>query len=293
MLERGPDPVRPVTVEHVVSQYFAQMPTQGVVGNIHAPTDTPEYWVGRYGNYQQFGHAGMDFKCPIGTRVYAMADGVVLYAGWGYNLPGTGNVRKWLLYANFPGKVTVIQHPGWVGVYAHQSEFRVAKDQTVTMGQVIGLSGNTGGVDPHLHVEALVDLSYKTGGGLIYGRTDPRKFFGGIAAQGTITPVQEDDDMALPADFENEWATMKQQMASLVDNVATKTDVPTADENKFVQAALVSLVNNVATKADLSGVSAAVAAAAGSGASKEEIKAAVDAAMSAGLKVDVTVNGGK
>lgn len=116
---------------------------------------------------------------------------------------------------------------------------------------------------------------------------------GGIAAMGeTTTPIQE-DDMALPADFENEWATMKLQMASLVDNVVTKKDVPTAEENKFTQAALVSLVNNVATKADLSGVSAAVVSAAQSGASTEEIRAAVDAAMAAGLKVDVTVNGGK
>lgn len=116
----------------------------------------------------------------------------------------------------------------------------------------------------------------------------------GIAAMGeTTTPLSEEDDMALPADFENEWAVMKEQMASLVTNVATKADVPTKAQNEFTQAALVSLVNNVATKADLSGVSAAVVSAAQSGASKDEIRAAVDAAMAAGLKVDVTVNGGK
>ncbi|WP_160665295.1 M23 family metallopeptidase [Pseudarthrobacter sp. ATCC 49987] len=198
--------MRPVTVEHVVSQYFAQMATQGIVGNINAPTDTPEYWVGRYGNYQPFGHAGMDFKCPIGTRVYAMADGVVLYAGWGYNLPGTGPVRKWLLYANFPGIVTVIQHPGWIGVYAHLSDNDMAPAGTrVKMGQLIALSGNTGGVDPHLHVEALVDLSYRTGGGLIYGRTDPIKYFtaGGLTAQGTITPASEEDEVLSIED--KEW----------------------------------------------------------------------------------------
>lgn len=282
--------MRPVTVEHVVSQYFAQMPTQGVVGNIHAPTDTPEYWVGRYGNYQQFGHAGMDFKCPIGTRVYAMADGVVLYAGWGYNLPGTGNVRKWLLYKDFPGIVTVIQHPGWIGVYAHLSDNDMAPAGTpVKMGQLIGLSGNTGGVDPHLHVEALVDLSYKTGGGLIYGRTDPARFFGGIAAQGTITPVQE-DTMAFTPEQEK---FIIESLASLVDNVATKKDVASRGQIDFTEAALRSLVENVATKADLSGVSAAVANAVGAKATKTDIEAAVKAGMSAGLNVDVTVNGGK
>lgn len=185
--------MRPVTVEHEVSQAFASMPTQGVVAD-YRPSSGVGYYVWLYGNYQPSGHAGMDFGCPIGTPIHAMASGTVLYAGWGYNLPGTGPVRAWLLYATFPGKVTVIQHPWGIGVYAHQSEFRVKKGDVVTEGQVIGLSGDTGGVAPHLHVEALVDLSYKTGGGLIYGRTDPSKFFGsGLAAQGTIEPVQEDD----------------------------------------------------------------------------------------------------
>jgi murein DD-endopeptidase MepM/ murein hydrolase activator NlpD len=187
--------MRPVTVEHVVSQYFASMATQGVVGNINAPNDTVEYWVGRYGNYQPFGHAGMDFSCPIGTPIHAMADGVVLYAGWGYDLPGAGPVRKWLFYKDFPGILTVIQHDGWISAYAHQSNNdAVSVGQQIRAGQQIGLSGDTGGVDPHLHVEALVDLSYTTGDGLIYGRTDPSQFFGGLAAMGTTT---QEDDVAL------------------------------------------------------------------------------------------------
>jgi murein DD-endopeptidase MepM/ murein hydrolase activator NlpD len=196
--------MRPVTVEHVVSQYFAQMPTEGVVGNINAPSDTPEYWVGRYGNYQPYGHAGMDFKCPVGTPVRAIADGVVLYAGWGYNLPGTGPVRKWLFYKDFPGILTVIQHDGWISASAHLSDNDAAPAGTVVKaGQVVGLSGDTGGVDPHLHVEALVDLSYRTGGGLIYGRTDPSKYFtGGIAAQGSTTTSEENDVLN---DADKEW----------------------------------------------------------------------------------------
>jgi murein DD-endopeptidase MepM/ murein hydrolase activator NlpD len=186
--------MRPVDIRYEVSQFFAEMPTAGVLASW--VVNTVGWYVRLYGNYQPFGHAGMDFACPVGTRVYAMADGVVLYAGWGYNLPGTGSVRKWLLYKDFPGIVTVIQHDGWIGVYAHLSDNGMAPAGTrVKAGQLIALSGNTGGVAAHLHVEALVDLSYKTGDGLIYGRTDPRKYFGSgaLAPQGEITTVQEDD----------------------------------------------------------------------------------------------------
>lgn len=222
--------MRPVTVEHVVSQYFASMATEGVVGDINADQNTPEYWVGRYGNYQPFGHAGMDFACPIGTKVRAMADGVVLYAGWGYNLPGTGPIRAWLLYANFPGIVTVIQHPGWIGVYAHLSDNDMAPAGTrVKMGQVIGLSGNTGGVDAHLHVEALVDLSYKTGDGLIYGRTDPSRFFGAaaIAPQGTTTTLGE----LSMADIDS----ITKQLATLLERTAPiNTDAGATSLRQFI-----------------------------------------------------------
>ncbi|MDQ0854769.1 murein DD-endopeptidase MepM/ murein hydrolase activator NlpD [Arthrobacter sp. V4I6] len=181
---------------HRTTQGFASMPTAGVRGNLNAPHTTPEYYVGLYGNYQPYGHAGEDHGAPVGTPIHAMRSGTVLYAGWGYNLPGTGPIRKWLFYAGMPGKLTVIQHPGWIGAYAHQSEIRVTAGQDVTEGEVIGLTGDTGGVAPHLHVEALVDLGYRTGGGLIYGRADPAKYYGsttpGLGAQGDTTP-QEDE----------------------------------------------------------------------------------------------------
>ena len=179
------------------------MKTQGVVGNIKA-VGTDAYYVALYGNYQPFGHAGADFKCPEGTPVHAIAAGTVLWADWGTNLPGdesnAGYRKRWYLYKGFPGIVTVIQHAGWVGVYAHLSRAQMNAGDRVTEGQVIGLSGGTGGVAPHLHVEALVDLTYRTGGGLIYGRTNPEPFFGSaaIAPQGSTTeeqPAAEEDEM--------------------------------------------------------------------------------------------------
>lgn len=183
--------MRPVEAKYRISQPFGSMKTAGV-----APSKTPGtvgYYVHLYGNYQPYGHAGLDIACPEGTPVYAIAAGTVLWADWGTKLPGdetnAGYRRRWYLYKGFPGIVTVIQHAGWIGVYAHLSEARMNTGDRVTEGQQIGLSGGTGGVAPHLHVEALIDTSYKTGGGLIYGRTDPEPFFGSaaIAPQSTTT----------------------------------------------------------------------------------------------------------
>lgn len=191
--------MRPVSAEFPINQPFASMKTAGV-----APSSTPGtvgWYVKQYGNYQPHGHAGCDIACPEGTPVHAIAAGTVLWADWGTKLPGdetnAGYRRRWYLYKTFPGIVTVIQHAGWIGVYAHKSAAWMNVGDRVTEGQQIGLSGGTGGVAPHLHVEALIDLSYKTGGGLIYGRTNPEPYFGGIAAMGeTITPLSEEDFLA-------------------------------------------------------------------------------------------------
>ncbi|MFM9430076.1 M23 family metallopeptidase [Arthrobacter sp. MP_2.3] len=196
--------MRPVSTQFPINQPFGSMRTQGV-----APSSTPNtvgWYVKQYGNYQPYGHAGCDIACPSGTPVHAIASGRVLWADWGTNLPGdesnAGYRRRWYLYKGFPGIVTVIQHPGWIGVYAHLSFAQMSIGDTVTEGQQIGLSGGTGGVAPHLHVEALVDLNYSTGGGLIYGRTNPEPYFGSasIAPQSTITQLEEDD---MPFTFED------------------------------------------------------------------------------------------
>lgn len=206
------------------------MPTAGVVGNVLASPSTAEYWVGRYGNYQPHGHAGWDGEAPVGSNVYAMAGGKVLWADWGYRLPGSGPVRKWLFYSTFPGKLLVIQHWWGLGAYAHLSEFKVRAGDTVTEGQVVALSGNTGGVDPHLHVEALVDLSYRTAGGLIYGRTDPTKYFGTIAPAGETTTEDEENDMfndqdRIKLDATLDHAFRARQVAEAIESSGVRANV--------------------------------------------------------------------
>ncbi len=84
-------------------------------------------------------HAGTDFAAPIGTPVYATADGVVTSAGWssGY------------------GRLIKIQHEFGIETrYAHLNAIRVQVGQRVSRGERIGDMGNSGrSTGPHLHYE--------------------------------------------------------------------------------------------------------------------------------------------
>jgi murein DD-endopeptidase MepM/ murein hydrolase activator NlpD/GH25 family lysozyme M1 (1,4-beta-N-acetylmuramidase) len=90
------------------------------------------------------GHPGYDFPVPIGTDVFAAADGQVIVAD--PNSTAAGNYIR-------------IQHgsSGYQSQYLHLSSNLVTVGDTVTRGQLIGKSGNTAGVGnsvpAHLHFE--------------------------------------------------------------------------------------------------------------------------------------------
>lgn len=87
-------------------------------------------------------HRGVDWATPVGTAITASAAGTVTKAGWG---SGYGYV----IYVNHAdGRQTR---------YAHLSKLLVSNGQTVSQGQKIALSGNTGiSSGPHLHFEILI-----------------------------------------------------------------------------------------------------------------------------------------
>jgi hypothetical protein len=88
-------------------------------------------------------HFGQDFRCPIGTEVYATGAGVVYFAG--NENDGFGN------------KVVIDHGYGYRTTYGHLSEYRVKVGQKIRRGDFIGLSGNTGvTTGPHLHYQ--IDL---------------------------------------------------------------------------------------------------------------------------------------
>ncbi|HKL70400.1 M23 family metallopeptidase [Salibaculum sp.] len=84
-------------------------------------------------------HNGTDFAAPVGTPIYAPAEGVVTFAGWssGY------------------GRMVKIRHAFGIETrYAHQSRIRVEEGQRVSRGDHIGDIGNSGrSTGPHLHYE--------------------------------------------------------------------------------------------------------------------------------------------
>ena len=90
-------------------------------------------------------HKGVDWATPTGTAVVASSGGTVAKAGWGSGY----------------GYVVYINHPdGRQTRYGHLSKVLVSAGQTVSQGQKIALSGNTGvSTGPHIHFEILINGS--------------------------------------------------------------------------------------------------------------------------------------
>lgn len=90
-------------------------------------------------------HKGIDWATPVGTAVMASSAGTVVKAGWGSGY----------------GYVVYINHAdGRQTRYGHLSKVLVSQGQTVSQGQKIALSGNTGvSTGPHVHFEILINGS--------------------------------------------------------------------------------------------------------------------------------------
>jgi murein DD-endopeptidase MepM/ murein hydrolase activator NlpD len=89
-------------------------------------------------------HAGIDLAGPVGTPIYATADGIVVESG--YNSGGYGNLVK-------------LNHGRGIETrYGHLSTILVSPGQRVTRGQQIGRMGSTGrSTGSHLHYEVRID----------------------------------------------------------------------------------------------------------------------------------------
>lgn len=94
--------------------------------------------------YTSGSHNGADFGVPIGTPVKSVLEGVVV---------GTGNTDQYKGCYSF-GKWIMVKHPnGLSTIYAHLSVIKAVEGNSVTTGEVIGYSGNTGySTGPHLHL---------------------------------------------------------------------------------------------------------------------------------------------
>ncbi len=89
---------------------------------------------------------GINLAVPEGTSVKAAEDGTVIYAG--------NELKSY-------GNLVLIRHAnGWVSAYAHNSKLEVKRGDQVKRGQVIALSGMSGGVTtPQVHFELRKDAA--------------------------------------------------------------------------------------------------------------------------------------
>ncbi|GAA0733647.1 M23 family metallopeptidase [Sphingomonas japonica] len=88
-------------------------------------------------------HAGLDIPGPLGTPIYATADGIVARSG---RAGGYGNL------------VEINHGKGIQTRYGHMSKILVPANQRVRRGQLIGLMGSTGrSTGSHLHYEVRID----------------------------------------------------------------------------------------------------------------------------------------
>lgn len=136
-----------------------------------------------YGQFGMDGHNGIDFRATVGTPVFASHDGQVTKVskdpngyGWHVRIRSKSHSRE--------------------TIYAHLSRIDVTRGQHVGMGDVIGLTGNTGfSTGPHLHfglrrlingggtpLESWKIENYDNG---YYGWIDPIDYL--ITFKGTLT----------------------------------------------------------------------------------------------------------
>ncbi|MCK5171507.1 MAG: M23 family metallopeptidase, partial [Bacteroidales bacterium] len=102
-------------------------------------------------------HNAVDIKAPVGTPVYATADGLVRKVKQNYK-QGEGY-----------GKYIIIDHEGgYSTLYAQLYDYNIKEGIEVKSGDVIGFVGQTGlSTGPHLHYEVMKDGE----------NVDPEKYF--------------------------------------------------------------------------------------------------------------------
>lgn len=120
-------------------------------------------------------HAGLDFAAPIGTPIYAAADGVVVEGRERYNVSGFGS-WIWLDCQDSVGKDFIYGHVKHSGIL-------VKAGDRVRAGQQIGVVGNEGqSTGPHLHFEV-----WGSPGRLGGAHQDPAPYLAGAAQPGEST----------------------------------------------------------------------------------------------------------
>lgn len=99
-------------------------------------------------------HTGLDFRVPIGTRVYAAASGTIVESGWA---------------GAYGYRIVIDNGDGYLTTYNHLSKI-FETGGFVNAGTNIGLSGSSGNTTgPHLHFEVMKDGEFINPAGWLWG----------------------------------------------------------------------------------------------------------------------------
>lgn len=139
-------------VPYPINAWYDRSPAGDGISTRFDGVNIPNYPINGK-NYFHDGHKGVDFGVSTGTSVKVAAGGLV------YNLTTGCLVGDTACGGGFGNNVkirhsTAIDSYPKVSISAHLSIVSVALNATVTCGQQVGLSGNTGSSSgPHLHFE--------------------------------------------------------------------------------------------------------------------------------------------
>jgi murein DD-endopeptidase MepM/ murein hydrolase activator NlpD len=144
--------------------------------------DSPRFGMTRDGGGRA--HTGLDLDAPVGTPVFAVADGVIDLARYGDALYGADIL---LAFRPTQAILTYLERTGagdddgvLFAHYAHLSAVFVETGQRVGRGTMIGRTGATGNADqkyPHLHFEVRKTRWPGIGLAGLRNRIDPESLF--------------------------------------------------------------------------------------------------------------------
>ena len=144
--------------------------------------DSPRFGMVRDGGARA--HAGVDLDAPVGTPIFAVADGVITLARYSDPMLGSDVLLMFRPTASMLTYLASVGSAASDGVlfanYAHLSAVFVETGQRVARGTMIGRTGTSGNADqkyPHLHFEIRMTRFPGIGAAGLRNRIDPELMF--------------------------------------------------------------------------------------------------------------------
>lgn len=144
--------------------------------------DSPRFGMVRDGGARA--HTGVDLDAPVGTPIFAVADGVITLARYSDPMLGSDVLLMFRPTASMLTYLASVGSAASDGVlfanYAHLSAVFVETGQRVARGTMIGRTGTSGNADqkyPHLHFEIRKTRFPGIGAAGLRNRIDPELMF--------------------------------------------------------------------------------------------------------------------